>query len=213
MTTPRFYATILSKPGLKVVLTGGLPMPASAAKDRKIITDKVVVEKTGKTMEEWFAVLDKKGAKRLDSHGIYDLIKSIDGLKPLGEWNQGLLSTSYQWSRGLRERGEKKDGFEVGVSKTIGVPLELLYRAFADDKLRMRWLPEKKVSITKATENKSARVAWIDGETRLSIDFYKKGDEKSQIVVQHLRLPNSEKAAQMKEYWSTTLEKLKSILE
>ena len=43
-------------------------MAAAAPKERKIITDKVVVEKTGKTMEEWFAVLDKKGAKKLDSH-------------------------------------------------------------------------------------------------------------------------------------------------
>jgi hypothetical protein len=45
-------------------------MPAAASKERKIITDKVVVEKTGKTIEEWFEVLDKKGAKKLDSHGI-----------------------------------------------------------------------------------------------------------------------------------------------
>ena len=37
-------------------------MAAAAPKERKIITDKVVVEKTGKTTEEWFAVLDKKGA-------------------------------------------------------------------------------------------------------------------------------------------------------
>ena len=107
-------------------------MAAAAPKERKIITDKVVVEKTGKTMEEWFAVLDKKGAKKLDSHGIYDLIRSVGGLGSLGEWNQGLLSTSYQWSRGLRERGEKADGFEISVSKTIAVPVGELYKAWAD---------------------------------------------------------------------------------
>jgi len=88
-----------------------------------------------------------------------------------------------------------------------------LYQAFVDDKLRMRWLPEKKLSITKATENKSIRAAWIDGKTRLSIDFYRKGDEKSQIVVQHLKLPDSEKAAEMKEYWGHALERLKASLE
>src|SRR6478672_11183864 len=102
---------------------------AEPAKGRSIITDKVVVEKTGKTMAEWFDVLDRKGAKTLDSHGIYELIRSIDGLAPLGEWNQGLLSTSYQWNRGLRERGEKKDGFEVSVSKTIKAPFSVLYEA------------------------------------------------------------------------------------
>ena len=188
-------------------------MPAAVPKERKIITDKVVVEKTGKTIEEWFAVLDKKGAKKLDSRGIYDLIRSVGGLGSLGEWNQGLLSTSYQWSRGLRERGEKADGFEISVSKTIAVPVGELYKVWADDSLRKEWLKEKGPSITKATDNKSVRVLWSDKETRLSVDFYAKGDSKSQVVVQHLKLPNVEKAAEMKEYWSETLDELKSILE
>ena len=101
-------------------------MPAEAAKERSVITDTVVVAKTGKTIQEWFAILDQKGAKKLDSHGIYNLIASIDGLTPLGEWNQGLLSTTYQWDRGLRQRGEKTDGFEISVSKTVAVPIDEL---------------------------------------------------------------------------------------
>ncbi len=188
-------------------------MPAEAAKQLSVITDKVVVPKTGKTIQEWFAILDHKGAKVLDAHGIYDLITSIDGLKPLGEWNCGLLSTSYQWDRGLRERGEKKDGFEISVSKTIAVPIGELYTAFVDDKIRAEWLTEKGYTITKATENKSVRILWSDGTTRLSVDFYSKGDAKAQVVVQHLKLPDAEKAAKMKEYWAKALDKLKGALE
>jgi hypothetical protein len=184
---------------------------AEAAKQRSIITDTVVVEKTGKTMAEWFAVLDGKGAKKLDSHAIYELIGSIDGLKPLGEWNQGLLSTSYQWDRGLRQRGEKKDGFEISVSKTIGVPVDELYHSFVDDSVRGEWL-DKPVEITKAAENKSVRAAWGDG-TRLSVDLYPKGDAKSQIVVQHLKIADAEKATELKALWSTALDTLKTILE
>ena len=188
-------------------------MAAEAAKQRSVITDKVVVPKTGKTMVEWFAVLDEKGAKKLDSHGIYALIASIDGLKPLGEWNQGLLTTTYQWDRGLRERGQKADGFEISISKTIAVPVGELYKAWADDAIRAEWLAEKDISITKATENKSVRGLWSDKTTRLSVDFYPKGDAKSQVVVQHLKLPNAEKAAEMKEYWSKVLNNLQSIIE
>jgi len=66
-------------------------MPAGAAKERSVITDKVVLPKTGKTIAEWFDILDQKGAKKLDAHGIYALINNIEGLKPLGEWNCGLL--------------------------------------------------------------------------------------------------------------------------
>ncbi len=193
-------------------MSGGCRMSAEAAKQRNVITDKVVVAKTRKTMAEWFDVLDKKGAKKLDSHGIYELVMSIDGLKPLGEWNCGLLSTSYQWDRGLRGRGEKKDGFEIGVSKTIAVPVEVLYTAWLDVSLRKKWLNEK-ITITKSTENKSVRVLWSDDSTRLSIDLYTKGDGRSQMVVQHLKIPNSEIAAQMKEFWAERLNALKRILE
>jgi hypothetical protein len=185
---------------------------AEAAKGRSIITDKVVVEKTGRTMTEWFDILDQKGALEMDSQSIYHLIQSIDGLAPLGAWNQGLLSTSYQWDRGLRQRGEKKDGFEISVSKTVGVPIGELYQAFANEDLRAAWLSDP-IAITKATENKSARAIWSDHTTRLSIDFYPKGDAKSQIVVQHLKIVDADTAAELKAFWSSTLERLKAVLE
>ena len=181
-------------------------------KQRNIITDKLVVEKTGKTMEDWFLTLDKKGAQKKDANGIYTLIQSIAGLKPLGEWNMGLLGTSYQWSRGLRERGQKGKEFEIGVSKTVNVPLTILYKSLTDDKIRTKWCKEK-IEFTKTTLNKSARAVWSDQETRLSIDFYPKGTDKSQIVVQHLKIPDSKKAATLKTYWGKTLDVLKEILE
>jgi hypothetical protein len=193
-------------------LSGKFSMPAEAAKQRNVITDKVVLPKTGKTMAEWFEILDEKGAKKLDTLGIYALIASIDGLKPLGEWNCGLLSTSYQWDRGLRDRGEKADGFEISVSKTMAVPVEMLYGAWLDDGLRKKWLPEN-ITITKSTENKSVRVLWCDNSTRLSVDLYPKSDGKSQMVVQHLKIPDSETAAGMKEYWASRLSALKTIVE
>lgn len=187
-------------------------MPSEAANQRSVITDKVVVPKTGKTMQEWFTILDQKGGKELDAHGIYALIASIDGLKSLGEWNCGLLTTSYQWDRGLRQRGEKADGFEISVSKTIAVSVAMLFAAWLDEGLRAKWLPND-ITITKSTENKSVRVLWNDNTTRLSIDLYPKGDNKSQMVVQHLKLPDAEKAAEMKEFWAERLNELKRILE
>src|SRR5262245_40414467 len=115
----------------------------SVEKARSIITDKVVLTKTGSTMEEWFRNLDSLGAQKMKSREIYELVTTIDGLAPLGQWNQGLLGTSYQWSRGLRERGEKAKGFEVGVSKTVNVPISVLYHSFVDTKTRKKWLADE----------------------------------------------------------------------
>lgn len=187
-------------------------MAAEAAKQRNVITDNAVVPQTGKTIQEWFTILDQKGAKEMDVNGIYTLIGSIDRLNALSEWNRALLTTTYQWDRGLRQRGQKADGFEVSVSKTVAVPTEMLYAAWLDDELRKKWLSEK-ITITKSTENKSVRALWSDGATRLSVDFYPKAEGKSQIVVQHLKQPDSETAAEMKTFWGESLSDLKGLLE
>lgn len=182
------------------------------AKERSIITDKLVVEKTGAPIEHWFKLLDQQGAKKMKHAEIFDLIASTDGLKPLGQWNQNLLTTTYEWNRGLKERGQKEKDFEIGVSKTINMPIATLYNSWIDDGIRKKWLSEN-IAIRIATENRSARITWIDGTTSLSVDFYPKGDAKSQVVVQHLKLPDSKMAGEMKEFWSGKLEALKALLE
>jgi len=181
-------------------------------KERNIISDKMLLGKTGKPIEHWFKIFDKKGAMKLSHPEIYALAAGTKGLESLGEWNQNLLTTTYEWSRGIKERGQKEKGFEIGVSKTISVPINILYRSLTDDKMRIKWLNEK-IMIRKATENKSARITWCDNETSLSVDFYPKGADKSQIVVQHLKIRDSKKAKQLKEYWGETLGHLKKILE
>ena len=184
----------------------------SEQKQRSIITDKLVIAQTGAAMEEWFRHLDSLGAQKMAHADIFNLIASIDGLKPLGQWNQNLLTTSYEWDRGLKQRGQKGKDFEISVSKTVNVPAEVLFKAFVDEKLRKKWLDEN-IEITKQSENKSARAVWSDATTRLSVDFYPKSDTKSQIVVQHLKLTDAAAAAAMKEFWGERLGTLKLMLE
>ncbi len=181
-------------------------------KQRKIISDKLVTEKTGKTMEEWFKLLDKKGAKKMKHADIFDLVSRMEGLKPMGRWNQNLLTTTYEWDRSLKERGQKEEGFEVSISKTISVHVNVLYSAWIDDKVRTKWLSEKRMSIRKSTENKSLVIKWFD-ETTVRVELYKKGSDKTQAVVQQMKIQDSKTAVKMKDFWSKSLEKLKSILE
>jgi hypothetical protein len=188
-------------------------MKTSDKKERKIITDKLVIEKTKKPLEYWFIILDKKGAKKMSHEEIFALVSTIEGLKPLGQWNQNLLATSYEWNRGLKERGQKEDGFEISVSKTIAAPIQLLFDSWINSTTRNKWLMADKIRIRKSTENKSARITWTDNETSLSVDFYSKGENKSMVVVQHLKMQTSKYAYELKDYWGNALEKLKSFLE
>ena len=102
----------------------------STTADRQIITNELVVKKTKRPLAEWFTELDKKGARKMKHSEIFNLVSSMEGLKPLGQWNQNLLSTTYEWDRGLKERGQKEDGFEISVSKTVAVPIHALYTAW-----------------------------------------------------------------------------------
>ncbi|MEO8398913.1 MAG: SRPBCC domain-containing protein [Ignavibacteriaceae bacterium] len=179
---------------------------------RKIITDKLVFEKTCRTIEDWFKVLDRQGGKKLSHVEIFQLISTIEGLKPLGQWNQNLLTTTYEWDRGLKERGQRDNGIEISISKTISVPVSELYNAWSDVKLRSKWLPEKNIVIRKATENKLLVITWKDDST-VRVELYKKGEDKSQAVVQQMKIPDSKTADKMKSYWSNALEKLKALLE
>jgi hypothetical protein len=74
-------------------------------------------------------------------------------------------------------------------------------------------LDEDGLVVRKATANKSMRVTWSDGKTDLEINFYAKDPKKSQVVVQHNKLPNARSAAKMKTYWSNALDRLREKLE
>lgn len=182
------------------------------AKERNIITDKLVAEKTGKSMEHWFLFLDKKGAREMSHVQIFELVSKTAGLKALGMWNQNLLATTYEWNRGIKARGQKGNGFGIAVSKTIDVPVAVLFRSWIDEKIRKKWLKEK-ITVRKSTENKSARVTWSDNLTSLGVDFYQKGKDKSQVVVQHLKIAKSKDADSLKDFWGKKLNELKTLLE
>lgn len=180
--------------------------------ERNIITDTLVRELTGKPMEKWFLLLDEQGAQEMKHADIFTLAGNIKGLESLGEWNRNLLTTTYEWNRGLKQRGEKKAGFEIRVSKTIQAPAPLLYQSWTDEAFREKWLPGKKITIRKATENRSLRIIWEEDSTSVSVELYVKAAGKTQMVVQHMKITGAEQAAVRKQYWSERLEVLKCLL-
>src|SRR5205814_1687430 len=126
---------------------------------------------------------------------------------------QQMITVTYEQARGLRALHQKPKGFEISVSRTVNVPVGMLYRAFANDKARNSWLAEDGLAVRKATANKSMRATWNDVKTSLEINFYPKGNDKSQVVVQHSKLPNAKASATMKTYWTRALDRLRDSLE
>jgi uncharacterized protein YndB with AHSA1/START domain len=185
-------------------------MPTTTKPQSPRMSDEAVKAKTGKKWDQWFAILDKAGAKEM-SH--QDIVKFLNSKHDVGPWWRQMVTASYEQARGMRDRHEKPSGYEISISRTVNVPLANLYRAVATEKNRSLWLSEDNLVIRKATANKSLRLNWKDGKTSLEISFYPKNAGKSQVVVQHGKLPDAKTAAKMKTFWGKALDQLRETLE
>lgn len=173
------------------------------------MSDDAVRRATGKTWPEWTAVLDAVRASEWQHKEIAAWVhENHDGVS--GWWAQS-VTVSYERFRGLRDVGQRRGGgYDVNKSKTVPVGVEELWRAFEDDTRRARWLPDE-LTVRTAKKPKSMRVRLSD-DSPLDIYFMAKGAEKSTVTLQHRKLPNREKADEMKLYWGERLEALKEML-
>ena len=169
------------------------------------MSDEAVKSKTGKIWKEWFAFLDKAGARKM-SH--QEIVSYLRAKHDVGPWWQQMVTATYEQASGLRDKHERPEGYQISVSRTLNTPVTKLFKSFANEKARNEWLGEDGLTVRKATTNKSMRITWKDGKTSLEINFYPKGDNKSQVVVQHIKLPDAKSSATMKAYWTKALDQL-----
>lgn len=175
-------------------------------------SDEKIRERTGRGWEEWFGILDDWGAAERPHREIAKWLAEQLGIHPLA-WNAQAITASYELTRGLREVGEKDDGFAITASKTIAVPVDRLYEAVMSKKARAAWLPDGRLSERTATRPRSARFDWADGETRVNVTFLARDEAKSTVAVEHRRLADAGEAERMKTYWRERLSALKDALE
>ena len=124
-----------------------------------------------------------------------------------------MVTVTYEQAKGLRNKHEKPDGYQISSSKTINAPVKMLFESFANEKLRKKWLGQNGLVIRTATANKSLRISWNDKKTSVEVGFYPKTETKAMVTVQHSKLPTEKAAATMKAFWKPALERLQSALE
>jgi len=172
-------------------------------------TDAVIKARTGCTWERWVHALDHVGASEWAHRDIARYVH--EKYKIPGWWAQS-VTTGYERIKGLREIGQRRGGsFEASKSRTFAVPIARLYRAFRDARTRARWLPDVALTIRTATPNKSMRITWPDG-TSVSLWFQAPSGAKSQVSVQHEKLPDRAAQTRLKQYWTERLDALREML-
>ena len=173
------------------------------------MSDDAVEAKTGKTWSEWFKILDDAGAQKMTHQ---EIVSVLSKKHSVGPWWQQMVTVTYEQARGLRDKHQKPEGYEISVSRTIDVPVGKAFKAWTVEKIRKKWLPEN-FNIRKATTDKSLRISWEDGKTIVAAAFLPKGSDKCQVVAQHSPLPDAKAAAKMKVFWAKALDRLKGLIE
>lgn len=176
------------------------------AKQAGISSDSVKA-KTGKHWEEWFQILDKAGAKKLDHKSIARYLYEIQGVP--GWWSQ-MVTVGYEQARGLREVHQQADGFSANASKTYPVGVDQLFSAFAEARRRQKWLGPAPLEVRTKSPGKSIRFTWSEGNAQSSVDVYftSKGGSKSSAAVQHNKLVDASAVSRSKEFWKAALSRL-----
>jgi uncharacterized protein YndB with AHSA1/START domain len=175
---------------------------------KPVMGDDAVMAKTGKDWAQWCAVLDKAGCKDMTHKQI---VAFISKKHPVGPWWQQMVTVGYEQMRGLRVKHQTANGYSVSASRVMNIPASAAFKAFKDAKLRNKWLPKADMTIRKSTPPKSLRITWTEDDTNVEVNLYVKGTGKSQISIEHNKLPDAKSAAQMKAYWGKALDRLKAL--
>ncbi len=174
------------------------------------IGDDAVKAATGRTWKQWFKILDGEEAATWSHRRIANFLYQQHEVP--GWWAQ-MVTVGFEQARGLRAPHQTATGFTANRSATFEAPLARLYEAWDDPKVRDRWLDESDIEIRTSTPQKSMRITWSDGATRVEVNFNSKGEQRSMVQVQHHKLVDHNALEQAKRYWEARLSKLKSMLE
>ena len=174
------------------------------------MSDAVIKEKTGCAWEKWVKSLDYHGAEKMSHREIAELVR--EKYKVPSWWTQ-TVTVGYERIKGLRARGQRRDGtYEATRSRTFNVSIDTLFDAWADARIRNRWLTDAKVKVRSATKPKYLRLDW-KGNTIIAVGFISKGEKKSSVAVQHAKLADKETVDRLKKYWSDQLDNLAGVLK
>ncbi|MCY3748845.1 MAG: DUF4287 domain-containing protein [Chloroflexi bacterium] len=172
---------------------------------RPAISDDAVHAKTGRVWDEWFTLLDAEGAAALAHREIALRLQERHGLS--GWWSQ-TVTVAYEQARGRRELHQTSRGYQVGVSKTVPVPVDAVFTAWENEVSRQRWLGDELITIRRATRPKSMRITWSDNQTNVDVSFWNKGPAKSTVQVQHSKLADRDEVEAKRTLWRNALARL-----
>ncbi len=191
------------------VVPGSSPNPQEYARLAGM-SDAAIKATTGCTWGNWVKALDYHQAYTWPHRQIAEFVRKHYNT---GDWWTQTVTVGYERIKGLRVRGQQRGGsFRVNKSRTYPVSVSQLYRAWHAPATRKRWLGESKATARSGQPNKVLRLDWPDGST-VEARFTSKATRKSQVAIEHAKLPDQDSATRFKTFWTERLDALSGLLD
>ena len=196
----------------------------------KLLDDASAMADTGRTLAEWFALLDAfggpgKGRREIGNH-LFDVFK-------INPWWIATLNIEYEAHHGLRERDGRAKGYTICATKSIKTTPQQCFDAFASAPALDRWLGDghaldfreggslrngdgNLAAIRKINPGKTIKLVWTQtdaaADTPVEVKF-QPGGAKTTVMITHDRLQTRAEADGLRRAWGEALERLKATLE
>ena len=179
---------------------------------KKTVSDESVKKATSRNWEQWFAILDQ--AKMFEkSHR--EMARWLSDNHTRDDWWAQTIIVGYEQARGLRKPGQRPDGtFSVSISKVMNLSASRLYEVWTEESIRRKWLGDDAgLEITTANKDRNIRGKWADRGATINVSFYRKTEDRAQVVIQLDKLPEEHDVADMRSYWKSALARLGSLID
>ena len=196
------------------------------------VSSDAVAKATGRDWEQWLAFLDGLGAQKMSHKEIVALVAGPGELNS-GWWQQS-VSVGYEQARGLRIVGQTSTAdFQIGVQKTLPVPVEASWGLVADGAGRDTWLGKvERLEFRKGEKYQTAEGAWgevrsavpgkrvrltwcspvLEQQSTLQVTLVESG-EKTSVRFHQEGLANQEERERMRSHWRAALDALERLLD
>lgn len=169
------------------------------------ISNEAVQSATGRTWEEWFALLDEIGAAKL-SHK--EIARRLDGYLPPGdEWWAQTVTVGYEYARGRRVKGQTADaGFQIGVQKTVPMVAGQLWQFLTSPADMQLWLGSgvhdlawEKGAVYRTNEGSHGEIRSVSPDEKLRLTWQPNGWPNQTALQLYLQAKGDKTAAQPDE--------------
>lgn len=194
------------------------------------VTNEAAMAATGKTLDQWFAALDKmdglkQGRRAINNH-LYE--QKVD------PWWCSTIAVEYEKHHDVRKKDGLFEGYFVCATKTIAAPPAEVYKAWSSGAELSKWFGSgakadlkdggafetkdgDKGTFLRVRVNKDIRMTFenkaFSAPTQVDVQFQDKGKGKTGLLVNHTRIQTRAEADGLRAAWAEALDQLKVVCE